>query len=160
MGRIPLGGTSESQRSWSRKVPLRARKNVKKAVKKRLLDPDRALLQRKWRKQLGRAGRALRSAIDAGRKRLAKEKRGEWPASKYVRWLNRPGESDRVAFDDPLTGKKRREPVYAYCPCNDPRIRTQGWVVVERNRKERERDRRLCRFLAVPLEDTNKVVTE
>ena len=95
----------------------------------------------------------MRNAIETARKRLvAAKKQHDW--SKFVTWLDLPSPINLAGFVDPVSGKTRKEKIFQYCPCNDPMIRTQGWVVIERGRKERERDRRLCRFLAIPLEMT------
>ena len=42
--------------------------------------------------------------------------------------------------------------VAGYRVCNQDMLVTCGWVLVERNRYERARDRRLGRFIAVPCE--------
>lgn len=135
-------------------MPCSSRRISTKTRKKSVSGVNvKQIRQQQWRKSLGRGGRAVNSAIDQCRKQLRRRgvRRLQTPQPRLtqLRW---PVPGDSVYYVD--RGKKARGVVYSSVECNDPQPLTQGWIVVERPRGVREKDRRLCRFVACPLEST------
>lgn len=145
MGRIKLGSTPQSQSYISHNLAKKRRKTSKKDIKN-IKKVAKNLYQRARRRRLGRGGRAVDAAVDQARKKMMKEmeqaRRSDWSVVSA---------GDLVCFSH--NGKERTEKVFCVRGCNDPRLKTRAWIIIERSRKERERDRRLSRFLAVAMEE-------
>ena len=111
-----------------------------------------------YRQALGRQGRAILSAIDRSRS-LMKELGERLKPGRGWQPLNGepPAVGTKVSFVDLASGVSRIGTVFCYKMCNEEQRVTQGWVIVERSRYERERDKRLSRFIAVPFERARKV---
>ena len=144
--RIKLGEVPCSQSSDKRLFPS-GRKRRKLAPKRNRKTP----LQ-KWRCSLSRRGRAVWSAIDRARS-LIKKKRIQ--RREPTALTLEPGKL--VSYLDLSTESTKECTVFMIQKCNEDKKVTNAWVLFERGRRERNKDRRLCRFVAAPVESCSVV---
>ena len=133
-----------------RGAPARLRRSLaKKSSKKRKTraKPDAVDA---YRRRIGVQGRQIHSAIDRTRALLKVV-----ALRRSKRKISKPtevAEGDIVEFEHFGHGEMRQMTVFAVKECNMDKKVTWAWVLCERQRAERERDRRLSRFIAVPIE--------
>lgn len=148
MAGISQGSSAASDRSFSR--------TSRKSRRERLPITKKQSVQL-FRRRLGLRGRAIYCAIDRARVWL-RTRLVELPFNSGYRAFNKP--APRVgalySFADARTGQRRTQQLALYHECNEVQRRTQGYLLFERTRLERERDKRLCRFIAVPYEFCRK----
>lgn len=154
---VPRWSQGSSDRTFRRKHGRAVRRGRTEGLTK-------AESQDAWRTSLGRAGRAVMSAVDRARALL---RAGGF--KKKARWVRRgerkdlqPG--DKIEFKDLQKWRacgaryKRSDNAHGAVsvvrPTNDDKAYTDCWIIIERSRGERERDRRLSRFVACPIEFT------
>lgn len=130
---------------------------AKKNRRRARVAQTKAESQRLWRLRLNQSGRAVQSAIVAGR-RLLKENNWSARVSLTRVFMKFPEHGEQVrVWDIPrlvATGQEvfvsRR--VFTTSYTNEDAKLTACWLIIERTRAEREADRRLCRFYACPYE--------
>jgi len=125
MAGIKRGDEACSQRSYRRKNATRGRKKSSKLKRSWLETKKKA--QNAWRCRIGRCGRAVQAAITVARNRWARHGVESWMA-KMV----------------------KERTVYLRHACNDPQKFGEFFLLFSRTRAEREKDRRLGRFVAIP----------
>lgn len=111
------------------------------------------------RRAIGKGGRQVEAAIAVARRRLIVGPL-RLEALRLRRWNPKVTHESAPAFGTFLSylefGSKSVKMAFGRVwetkACNDPQVKTCCWVIFERCRSEREKDRRLGRFLACPLE--------
>jgi len=64
---------------------------------------------------------------------------------------------EMIEFFDLQTERRRRLRLHECQVCNDPQLKTKAFLVFQRPRREYERDQRLGRYIASPIETATLV---
>lgn len=111
-----------------------------------------------WRVRLGVTGRQIKDAIVVASRRM---KLSEWPRVKAKSALTPEAAEAKVdemiEFFDLQTEQRRRLRLHSCQVCNDPQLKTKAFLVFPRPRREYEKDRRLGRYIASPIETASIV---
>ena len=140
-GEMPLSQRSY-ERIFGKSQPKRRPKSIEGCPQ---------MSQAAWRQSLGRSGRAVFSAIGMARQEMrAIGLPRSLKARKKVGTMPKVG--DAVQWVVVGTRLKCRGVVWKLSPANQDQFYTACWVLIERPRSQRERDRRLGRFIALAVE--------
>ena len=143
MGRVrnfdfPLSQRQERREKLAKKGPTR-RGRTKSAPH----PSAKAKIQRRYLTSLGRGGRAERQAIQYASSKM--------PAKNtFVRKCEDSDIEPGRKFSTLLSGRDLK--VFAVWKTNGPHSKTAAWVLYKRTRAQREADRRLGPYVAVPIE--------
>lgn len=111
---------------------------------------------RDWRLRLGVTGRQMETAIVVASRRM---KLSQWPRVRAGSALSPEAVNadEMIEFFDLQTEQRRRLRLRKCQVCNDPQLKTRAFLVFQRPRGEYERDRRLGRYIASPIETATLV---
>ena len=147
LGEFPISHRSASRVSQKQNRPQKIVNSKKKS-------------QKTWRRALGKGGRAEMNAIDRARLILRSGLASAMPhfvVNPFVELLSTPKIDEQLKYFDLHKNRWSVGKMARWHPCNSPQTVTVAWVIFERSPEERKRDRRLCRFVASPLELTKPI---